>query len=331
MLIPQANKLLREIMGKTSSQSYTPTLIGCMKTLCMKETIEARVEADVSVTYRVLGLFNKVSMSMIERTRIAVSFAILILPINSFAGDSSDWTVSLDLAIISMPTFLGDDMNRTALAPNVSVSYKDSFFASLSEGLGFYLVNKDGWRSGPVVKYQSGRKEDGDEPQFVHGDDSRDLMGLGDVGGTVELGGFVTYTTDHISAKLEIRQGLDGHKGISGETFLNWTGTAHVNHTPWFFSIGPEVRFGDSDYIGTFFDVSPQQSSVSGLAVHDANGGLVSYGIHSIVAAPITSNVSWFAFGIFDVLSEALSEAPLVSTRGSDQQTTVGIGLNIAF
>ena len=98
----------------------------------MSKTIEARVEADVSVTYRAPSLFNKVSMSMIVRTRIAVSFAILILPIYSFADDSSDWAVSLDLAIVSMPTFLGDDMNRIALAPNVSISYKDSFFASLS-------------------------------------------------------------------------------------------------------------------------------------------------------------------------------------------------------
>lgn len=246
-------------------------------------------------------------------------------------ANDSPWSASLGIASISALAWLGDDEHRTAVVPSLELDYRERVFVSTAEGIGANVVHRGGWRAGPVLAYHPGRREDESEPFFVDDKKSGDLAGLGDVDATAELGGFVEYTAGALVSSVELRQGLGGHEGLIGEVSLQWRGGVSAGGAPFSFAVGPTAVLGDADYVNAFFGVDIAQSATSGLAVHDADGGLVSYGLHGSFVVPLTPRVSLIGFGAYDVLGEELGDSPLVSARGSDEQAVLGASLTISF
>lgn len=244
---------------------------------------------------------------------------------------SSDWDMSIGLATITVPSYLGDNKNRSLIAPDLSVSYKGRFFISTLSGIGYNLINQDGWRAGPIVKYHAGRRQDGDQNYFVGDENTTDLQGLGDVEGTAELGGFVEFTHDLMTASMEVRQATDGHEGAIGEMSVQYVGSQVLGGKTVSFGVGPKLSFGNSDYLRAFFGINETQAADSGLSPYSVNGGLVSYGVHGSLVFPVTDRVSLIGFGGVDVLAEDIADSPLVATRGSDEQGSAGVLLNVSF
>ena len=106
---------------------------------------------------------------------------------------SDGWSLTIGAGTLHAPAYEGDDETRLSLLPNIQVAYGDRFFASVQEGVGYKLVNDGDLVAGPIARIRFSRDEDGDQPFAVSGEDTRDLAGLGDVGASVELGGFLNY------------------------------------------------------------------------------------------------------------------------------------------
>lgn len=244
---------------------------------------------------------------------------------------SSNWDVSVGLATISVPSYLGDNKNRSLIAPDLSVSYKGRFFLSTLSGLGYNLINEDGWRAGPILKYHGGRRQDGDQSYFVDDDNTKDLQGLGDIDGTAELGGFVDFTNEFLNARLEVRQGTDGHEGAIADVSVQYVGNQVIGDRSVSYGIGPKINVGDSDYLNAFFGVNEAQANGSGLSTYGVNSGLLSYGVHGSLIVPVTDRVSLIGFGGVDVLADDIADSPLVATRGSDVQGSAGVLLIVSF
>lgn len=237
------------------------------------------------------------------------------------------WEYALGAGAIYTPNYRGDDHYRLSLLPDISVRYKESFSASIFEGIAYKVVNTDDWRVGPIIKYDFGRDEDNDN-LFALGDETDDLQGLGDVDGTFEVGGFVEYSFARFTAKIEARQAIDGHDGLLAEMELKFSGKLPASERPAFYSIGPEITYADASYNGAFFDVSASQSAASGLAQFEADSGFNSYGLHGNLFVPLNSRVALIAFGGFDRLDGDVADSPLVQQRGSEDQWVAGIVLS---
>lgn len=97
------------------------------------------------------------------------------------------------------------------------------------------------------------------------------------------------------------------------------------------FSIGPQLVFASDNYNSAYFDVNSGQSARSGLAVYDAEGGLVSYGLRGSFIVPITESLNFVTFGAINQLGSEIADSSLVSTRGSDTQGILGVSLNYTF
>jgi len=246
-------------------------------------------------------------------------------------GGDSDWQISVGTGVIAGPLYLGDDAYSASVVPNVGVTYKDRFFASLGEGVGYNLVNSGGWRVGPVAKYDFGREEDGDQPLRIAGGRTSDLVGLGDVDGTVELGGFVEYSVGEVSGKLELRQGIGGHEGLIGNLELRYSKPFTLGRGSVFVSFGPQIAFADSNYMSTYFDVNAAQSAASGLTAFDAEGGVLSYGLGGAVMYPVTRQLSITWFAGYDRLAGDAAGSSLVQQRGSADQFGGGLFLTYTF
>lgn len=271
-----------------------------------------------------------------SRLLVASLITSTVLPISAFAADAPDapktsWNYTVGGGAIYAPAFVGSKDYQLIAYPDLKVEYKDKFFASVGEGIGYNVINSNGWRIGPIAKYAFQRQENGKNPFRIAGKASTALRGLGDVDATLELGGFVEYSYEPFTYKVELRQGVDGHEGMIGETSLNYTGSIDRFGPPIFYAFGPRATFADSNYNNAYFGISQTQSTNSGLSRYSADAGLVSYGVGGFVSLPVSDSVSVSAFGGYDRLGSEVADSPLIKQRGSENQFVSGLSVSYQF
>lgn len=237
------------------------------------------------------------------------------------------WNLTVGAGGLATPTYEGDDTYRVSTLPSIQITYADTFFASVQEGIGYRFINTDMVRAGPIARVRFSRDEDGDQPFAVTGDDSTDLIGLGDIDTSVELGGFVDYEFGDITFSAEARKAITGHEGLIADVGARWSGRTMAFGPPVIWSIGPRARLVDDNFNNTYFGVTGTQSLASGLPVYEANGGLYSYGIGATAIVPIDQENKWTAaaFAGYDRLAGDTASSPLVQLRGAEDQATIGI------
>ncbi|MBB1364685.1 MipA/OmpV family protein [Shewanella sp. SR44-4] len=273
---------------------------------------------------------------MIAKRITLLSLGVLLFSTQiAFAEESKtedQWSISTTLGVVSAPTYVGDDENQLNILPDVRVTYGDRFFASLLGGVGYNFVATDNWKAGGIVKYDFGRDEDGDNPLRISGDDVNDLLGLGDIDGSAEVGAYIEYEASRIRSKLEVRQGLSGgHEGLIAEAEIKFTGQFQMFSKPAFFAVGPEVVYGDKNYNQTYFGITTVQASRSGLSTYQADAGLVSYGLHGSVVLPLNDRITLIGFAGYDMLGDEVADSSLITQRGSDAQAIGGLMFSYQF
>lgn len=241
------------------------------------------------------------------------------------------WGLTLGAGALVSPTYEGDDDTRLSILPNIQLSYGDRFFASVQEGVGYRVINDPSLEAGPIMRVKFSRDEDGDQPFAVTGDDSTDLIGLGDVDTSIELGGFVAYELGPVTLSAEARQAVTGHEGFVADVGLKWSGRNALFGPPVIWSIGPRARLVDDAYNSAYFGVTPAQSLGSGLPVFEAEGGLLSYGVGATAIMPLTQVWSAVVVAGYDRIEGDAADSPLVRLRGTPDQATFGVFLSYRF
>lgn len=266
--------------------------------------------------------------------QIAVLTAVL-LPSPAIAAEPpasrDDWKFTLSIASLYSPAFTGSKDYQAMVVPDLKIEYKDRLFISLFDGIGYNVINSHGWRAGPIAKFEFGRQEDDSNPFRIAGKKTNALRGLGDIDPTAEFGGFLEYSFDPISFKVEMRQGVNGHKGFIGEASVDYTDMIDVFGPPILFGIGPRLTFADSRYNNAFFGINQIQSIRSGLAQYSAKTGLLSYGVGGFAMMQVSDNINVMAFGGYDRLGDQAAKSPLVKQRGSANQFSLGLALSYQF
>ena len=236
------------------------------------------------------------------------------------------WSVSVGAGTLFSPSYEGDDDYRLSLLPNIQIAYGDRFFASVQDGVGYNLINLDTLRAGPIARIEFSRDADGSQPFAITGEPTNDLIGLGDVSTTIELGGFVEFDAGPLTASVEARRAVNGHDGFVAEAGLRYGGRVFALGPPLIYSIGPRMKVVSDNYNDSYFSVTPDQSIASGLPVYDADGGVHSFGAGATVIFPLSRDNKMSAVLIagYDRLTGDAGDAPLVRLRGARDQAAVG-------
>ncbi|MFZ4858402.1 MAG: MipA/OmpV family protein [Desulfuromonadaceae bacterium] len=275
----------------------------------------------------------------IARFLLLVLLIFAMIPQNHASAAESEaneiqkeWKISAGAGLIVAPAFTGAKTYNLLAVPDVRVTYKDLFFANVKDGVGYALIHSGGWRVGPVVTYTFSRSEkDGGSPFRVAGGSSNALQGLGDVPGTVSLGGFVEYSLKPYKVKLNLHKGITGHEGVVGDAGISYGGALTHNGPPLIYSFGPHIKFGDQKYVNAYWGISPEQSLRSGLEPYHADGGITAYGVNFFAMVPWTKAVSISVIAGFDRLAPPVANSPLVRVRGSENQALGGLFLSYGF
>lgn len=240
-------------------------------------------------------------------------------------ADETKWGISLGGGVAIAPQYSGDDDYAVLALPFARVTYDDVFYASIPEGANLKLFDEGGLSVVSTAKFIFDREEDGDAPFQIGGSQTTDLIGLGDVSSTIELGGALSYGVDKWTLTAAMRQGLGGHDGLIGELSARYSTSIRGYGPPIRLSLGPSLNFGDTDYMNAYYGVTAAQSAASGLSPYRASGGLYSVGLSFSATAPVSNRSAIFLQGSLSQLTGNVKDAPLVTERGSRTQAFGGV------
>jgi outer membrane scaffolding protein for murein synthesis (MipA/OmpV family) len=269
----------------------------------------------------------------IVRNLFAALFIALFLchPCVSQEKPQNKWSYTLGLGMANVPSYLGDNDYQVILFPNFRVTYSDRIFASLLEGIGYHAVKGNSWSYGPIIKYNASRHENGAVSSKIEGDKSRERIHLDDVVFTIEPGVFFQYSIRSINTKLEVRQGIGGHKGLIGELKSDYRSIIQLFGRPFYYAIGPQIKIADTNFNASFFGINHKQALETDLGIYDPKFGILSYGLNGTLVVPLRRKLSMIAFAGYSRLGNVAAESDLIIEYGSVNQGSFGLILNYTF
>jgi MipA family protein len=234
----------------------------------------------------------------------------------------SDWIIVLGGDMRAVPRYMGSNQEIVVPSPYVD-RYRPGApepFHSARDGTGIALYDNGVVAAGPVGSLIWPRHESA----------SPSLNGLGDVGATLQLGGYLDYwAIPWVRMRVEGLQGF----GAAGGVTANLAMDAVVPVSPaLLLSGGPRARVDSTAAESPYFSVNPAQSAASGLAPYNAAGGWQALGLGT--QAKYRFNPTWatYSFVEYDRLVGPTAASPIVTAPGGGtNQWTFGLGLTYSF
>lgn len=267
---------------------------------------------------------NQPSSRAAAALRSAPAAALLLLAMPAAAQNEppragEDWIVTIGAGPQFYSRYPGADSMKLAPWPIVDIRREGQpiGFEAADEGAGFTLLRSGDFSMGPSLQFVDRRRD-------------RDVgVPIGNVGRAFELGGFAQYFVgDSIRIRGEARKAVSGHDGFVGDIGVDFI---QGNPERLQFSIGPRVRLGDGDYMGTYFGVTPAQAARTGLPVYDPGGGVHSLGATGGVTYRFNPTWSLHSYARYDRLVGDAADSPLVRAYGARDQFGVGVGIGYSF
>ena len=234
---------------------------------------------------------------------------------------SGTWTVVVGVGGEYKPDFEG--ANRAMLSPvpifSIRRAGSTEQFRGPRDSASIAFLDFGDLRAGPVAKIEAARK------QYNYAE----LNGLGDVKTTVELGGFVEYyPVDWFRTRVELRQGVVGPNGTVADFSADFIVPVIQRLT---ISAGPRFTWESTQATSPYFGIDAVQAMASGLPMFNAKGGAHSYGAGAQVSYRINPQWEVHSYIEYERLLGDAAASPLVTLRGSPNQTTFGIGASYSF
>jgi outer membrane protein len=231
------------------------------------------------------------------------------------------WTVTIGAGGNVRPDFEGATHYLLSPVPIFSVQRAGSRqqFIGPRDGASIALFDTGGFRAGPVATSLASRKASSDTA----------LNGLNDISTTYELGGFVEYfPVDWFRVRAEVRRGFGGSDGVFADVFADAIVPVWDRLT---WSAGPRLSFANTHGTAPFFGIDQTEALASGLPVFNASGGLHSVGVGTQLRYQITSQWEAHSYIEYQRLEGDAAASPLITQRGSPNQTTFSIGASYSF
>lgn len=223
--------------------------------------------------------------------------------------------LSVGVGPVYKPDYFGSDDYEWDVDPAAYVRFRNLVFFD-DDGADVALFGFSNFSIGPSIRIVGEREED----------DNPALAGLGDVGMTFELGGFIATTfLDRYLVRMKARHGIaTGHRG----TIVDARGTALLfRWGPVSTSISAETSWIDNRYADAYFSVSPTQSANSGLPVYDAGAGFRDVGGSLNAYINVGKQWSLNPYVSYSYIFDSFNDTPIIAQFGDRNQFRAGFHL----
>ena len=224
-----------------------------------------------------------------------------------FEPNRPDLEAQIGVGAAFQPRYDGSDRYHTMVGPSIDIRYKDILFGSTGEGFGVNVLQGQNWRVSVAAAYDLGRRGQ-DDPTRLHG--------MGNINPAPEMkiaGEYVISKDFPLVFRAAFTRSFGGSNGWTADlgAYMPLPGS---NETFYWFA-GPSVTFADSNYMQSWFGVTPQQSAASGYRQYNASAGLKSAGFGITMVYFI--NDHWFvsADGAIKRLLGSATNSPVIRTK----------------
>lgn len=206
-------------------------------------------------------------MELSKFARFALLSFVCSAYANAHADESGDiaskWKVSIGPGVVATPKYPGSSKLELIPLPSLDISYDDRIFSQGFDVLGVNALRSDAYHAGAAITFDLQSRNESDDPR---------LHGLGNVHTGPKLKLFADYSASFLTGSVAAYQDIAGNnQGLYVSADL----AANLPITPNFLvSFGPGLTWANAQYTRTFFGVSPQQSSASGLSAYDTSSGI---------------------------------------------------------
>ncbi len=229
-----------------------------------------------------------------------------------------DLVLTVRAGVQVSPAYLGSDDYE--VGPDFAARLDYIRFPSGFEyGSGRAVGFRTGWGLRGSARYLGERNSD----------DHDEIEGLDDVDWSFELGLGVGYEQRNWRAFTDVRYGFVGHNAWVGEIGADGIAYPLDGLT---LTLGPRLSFGTDAFAQTYFGVTPEESTASGLDPYDASGGLLGAGVE--FGARYLFNERWGVEGAasWNVLVNDAADSPVTATGSEDQyQVRLGITRSVSL
>jgi MipA family protein len=259
-------------------------------------------------------------MLLVEAIASPIEAADIAVP--SATPAPSDWIISVGGDARAVPLYVGSSNWGALPLPYVGWRRPGSpeAFHSARDATGIALFDNDVIAFGAVGALIFPRRESY----------SSALGGLGNLGFTYQVGGYVDYwAVPWLRARAEALEGFGAADGVTANFSVDAVIPLSASVT---LSGGPRARVVSAGAESPYFSVTPTQSIASGLPVYNAGGGFQAVGAGGLLK--YRYNPSWATYGFveYDKLVGATASSPIVTEPGgSPNQWKLGVGLTYSF
>lgn len=186
------------------------------------------------------------------------------------------------------------------------------------DGIDFAIFETETFRAGLVGNFRWGR----DTNTLVRG-----FRHVASIDLSMEGGVFAElWPAQWLRTRIEAREAFLGATGLTADLSVDLVTTPAPALT---WTAGPRLSLGDARFMTSYYGVDASQAARSGLAEYKADAGIRSVGVGTMVRYKWSETVSNHVFIEYQHLSDVALDSPLITHRGSANQTTVGIGTSI--
>lgn len=220
---------------------------------------------------------------------------------------SDDFRFKLGVGTSVAPRFEGSDDYRVRVMPKFSLRYKN--IASINNTrMRVFIVHNEKFVTGMQARYRFGRDEDA----------SPDLLGLGNVGDSFELGGFAEWRPGWAILGVEVgRDVAGGHDGLLAAAYA---GSQLPLGGGFYLEGGAQVTWASGNFMDRNFGITEAQGIASGLPEFDAGSGIKDVAARIGVRFTRWKHWDFATYVAYSRLMSDASDSPLVELRGSPNQ-----------
>lgn len=234
---------------------------------------------------------------------------------------SEGFIVTLGAQLQGSPGYVGSSKFSPGGSPIFAIRRVDEpeQFSAPDDNLQISLFGNRQYSVGFVGNVDFGRYRDGD----------KQLRGLNKVDWAPEAGAYGEYwpLVDRLRLRAEVRYGF-GTDGFISELGGDWI----QRYGAFTLSFGPRIYIGDSNYMMSYFGVTPQAARLNGdVRPYKIGGGLQAAGIQAALRYKFSPRWDVGVFGQYNRLGEEAARSPVTRKFGSADQIVFGVNFRYSF
>ncbi|HEY7747003.1 MAG TPA: MipA/OmpV family protein [Desulfuromonadales bacterium] len=225
----------------------------------------------------------------------------------------------LGLGVGAAPDYEGSNEYKAVPLVQARLNFEKGYYISLfGNSLRANVVPSKNWHLGPMVRYRAERDDVKDD----------EIDNFEKVDAATEVGLFASYSGEHLIAVLSGTKDVSAsYSGYLGELGLGYK----IPLSRGALTLFAMTTYADSEYMETYFDVTPANSIRSGLPTYEAESGFKDASAGFAWQHNLNDNWGLLTVARYSRLLEDAEDSPVVDEEGDANQYFAGFLVNYRF